>query len=249
MRFAEECAVLDILSGGRLEMAVAIGYRRREAEAYGVDFSTRGRRTDELLGIVQRLWAGETVTHESAFYSLKNATISPRPLRDKVSLYMGGFNEKALDRIAKYADGYLGNLDVVDVYLDKLRLHGKNPADAKRRIQGLITVVANDPEKAMHELAPYFHHVNNSYGQWLNEDQASTGLAAAAALKPMTLQQFKASGILQILTPGQAIDMLNALRAKAPMEHFMMMLPPGLAPEKFTEYASLLAAEVIPAFR
>jgi len=190
MRFAEECAVLDILSGGRLEMAVAIGYRRREAEAYGVDFSTRGRRTDELLGIVQRLWAGETVTHESAFYSLKNATI-----------------------------------------------------------QGLITVVANDPEKAMHELAPYFHHVNNSYGQWLNEDQASTGLAAAAALKPMTLQQFKASGILQILTPGQAIDMLNALRAKAPMEHFMMMLPPGLAPEKFTEYASLFAAEVIPAFR
>ena len=52
VRFAEDCAVLDILSNGRLEMAVAVGYRRSEAEAYGVDFSTRGRRTDEFLEIV-----------------------------------------------------------------------------------------------------------------------------------------------------------------------------------------------------
>ena len=46
VRFAEECAVLDILANGRLEIAIAIGYRRREAEAYGVDFSAWGRRTD-----------------------------------------------------------------------------------------------------------------------------------------------------------------------------------------------------------
>src|SRR3546814_9253395 len=55
VRFAEECAVLDHLSNGRLEMAIAIGYRRREAEAYGVDFSKRGSRTDEFLEIVTRL--------------------------------------------------------------------------------------------------------------------------------------------------------------------------------------------------
>ena len=55
VRFAEECAVLDILSGGRLEMALAIGYRRREAEAYGVDFTRRGSRFDEFLTIVRQL--------------------------------------------------------------------------------------------------------------------------------------------------------------------------------------------------
>ena len=64
VRFAEECAVLDILSNGRLEMALAVGYRRREAEAYGVDFSSRGRRTDEFLEIVTRLWAGETFSYQ-----------------------------------------------------------------------------------------------------------------------------------------------------------------------------------------
>ena len=248
VRFAEECAVLDILSNGRLEMAVAVGYRKSEAEAYGVDFSTRGRRIDEFLEIVTKLWAGETVSYEGKHFSLKNASIVPTPPRGRIPLYFGGFNERALERTAQYGDGYFGNMDVVDLYLDKLRACGKDPASARIRIQGLFVVVARDPEQAMHELAPSFHHVNNTYGQWLNENRAATGFEDAV-LKPMTLEAFKASGILSILTPSQAIDMFNNMLAKAPVEHFIMMLPPGMAPAKFSEYAQVFAEEVIPAFR
>jgi len=248
VRFAEECAVLDILSNGRLEMAVAIGYRRREAEAYGVDFSARGRRTDEFLEIVRRLWAGEKFSYEGKHFTLKNASIVPAPTR-RIPLYIGGFADKALERTAKYGDGYFGNMEICDLYAEKLRASGQDPASGRVRIQGLFTVVAHDPEKAMHELAPYFHHVNNTYGQWLNEDRASTGFGDGALLKPMTLEAFKTSGILSILTPGQAIDMFNRMLSKAPVEHFMMMLPPGIARSKFREYAEVFAKEVIPAFR
>src|SRR3546814_6904165 len=65
----------------------------------------------------------------------------------------------------------------------------------------------------------------------------------------MTLDAFKASGILSILTPAQAIDMFRKMLAKAPVEHFMMMLPPGLPPAKFMQYAELFANEVMQAFR
>jgi alkanesulfonate monooxygenase SsuD/methylene tetrahydromethanopterin reductase-like flavin-dependent oxidoreductase (luciferase family) len=249
VRFAEECAVLDILANGRLEMAVAVGYRRREAEAYGVDFSTRGRHTDEFLEIVTRLWAGETVSYEGKHFSLKNASIMPTPPRGRIPLHLGGFNERALERTAKYGDGYFGNLDVVDLYHEKMRASGKDPASGRILIQGLFVVVAHDPEKAMQELAPYFHHVNNTYGQWLNEDRAATGFGDKALLKPMTLEAFKTSGILSILTPAQAIEMFNKMLQKAPVEHFMMMLPPGLPAAKFREYAQVFAQEVIPAFR
>lgn len=249
VRFAEDCAVLDILSNGRLEMGLAVGYRRREAEAYGVDFSTRGRRTDEFLEIVTRLWAGETVTFEGKHFALKNASIAPTPTRGRIPLYIGGFNERAIERTAKYGDGYFGNPEVVDLYLDKLRAHGKDPDSARVRIQGLFVLVAQDPEKAMHELGPYFHYVNNVYGQWLNEDRASTGFGDKALLKPMTLDAFKTSGILRVLTPDEAIAMFNDMLEKAPVEHFMMMMPPGLPPAKFTEYAEVFANEVIPAFR
>jgi alkanesulfonate monooxygenase SsuD/methylene tetrahydromethanopterin reductase-like flavin-dependent oxidoreductase (luciferase family) len=249
VRFAEECAVLDVLSNGRLEMAVAIGYRRREAEGYGVDFSSRGRRTDEFLEIVTKLWAGETVSYRGKHYTVQNASIVPAAVHGRIPLYLGGFSDRALERTAKYGDGYFGNLDMVDQYLEKVRACGKDPARAAIRIQGLFVVVAQDPERAMHELAPYFHHVNNAYGQWLNEDRASTGFGDNALLTPMTLADFKRSGILQILTPSEAIDMFKAMLAKSPVEHFMMMLPPGLPASKFVPYAETFAKEVIPAFR
>ncbi len=246
VRFAEECAVLDILSGGRLEMALAIGYRRREAEAFGVDFSKRGARFDEFLEIARRLWAGERVTFAGKHYTVTEAAIMPPPPRGHIPLYIGGFSDKALARVARHADGYFGNEDVCSLYSDKLRQEGKDPAEARIRIQGLFLTVARDPGAAMHELAPYFHHVNNTYGEWLNEDKA-IGIDAPQ-LRPMDLEAFKASGILTILTPEQAVDHFKSMQARIPVEHFMMMLPPGLPPKRFVPYAELFAAEVAPAF-
>jgi len=247
VRFAEECAVLDIVANGRLEMALAIGYRRRETEAYGVDFGKRGSRFDEFLHIVRALWAGETVSFEGAHFNVKNASLMPPSPRGQIPLYIGGFAEKALARVAKYADGYFGNEEVCGLYADKLREEGKDPAAARIRIQGLFLVVADDPEKAMHELAPYYHHVNNTYGQWINEDKA-IGLDNAS-LKPMGLEAFKQSGILQILTPEKAIAKLKAMQQRIPVKHFMMMKPPGLPAARFVEYAELFANKVLPAFR
>jgi alkanesulfonate monooxygenase SsuD/methylene tetrahydromethanopterin reductase-like flavin-dependent oxidoreductase (luciferase family) len=248
VRFAEDCAVLDILSNGRLDMAVAVGYRRSEAEAYGVDFSTRGRRTDEFLDIVRRLWAGEKFSCDGRHFKLSNASIAPLPLGGRIPLYLGGFTDKALERTAKYGDGYFGNEDVYPLYCDKLRACGKDPAAARVRVQGLFVVVARDPERAMHELAPHYHYVNNAYGQWLNEDRAATGIGDEAQLQPMSLEAFKASGTLTILTPAQAIDRFRRMLARAPVEHFMMMAPPGLPAARLAEYAEVFATEVMPAF-
>ena len=244
VRFAEECAVLDILSNGRVETAVAIGYRRREYEMHGEDFGKRGNRFDEFLQIVRALWAGETVNFTGKHYMVKDARIMPPPPRGTMPLYIGGFTEKAMERVAKYADGYLGNVEVCDLYLKKLKQHGKDPAQAAIRIPGLFVAVAEDPEKAMEELAPYYHHVYTRYGAWMNEDNA---LGIDQAMDPMELDAFKQSGILQILTPEQAVTHFKALKERMPVEHYMMMRPPGLPATRFIEYAQLFADRVIPA--
>lgn len=246
VRFAEECAALDILSNGRLEMQLAIGYRRRETEAYGVDFTKRGAMFDEFLQIVRALWAGETVTFEGRFYQVRNARIMPTSPRGQIPLYIGGFAEKALERVAKYADGYFGNPEFVEPYRAQLAKQGKDPASARVRFQSLFTVVARDPEAAMEELAPCFHYVNNVYGGWLNEDKA-IGIDDPA-LKEMDLDAFKASGILDILTPEAAVERFRTLRDKHAVEHVTLMLPPGLPPAKFMPYAETFAKDVIPAF-
>jgi alkanesulfonate monooxygenase SsuD/methylene tetrahydromethanopterin reductase-like flavin-dependent oxidoreductase (luciferase family) len=247
VRFAEECVALDILSNGRIEMALAIGYRRRETDAFGVDFTKRGAIFDEFLQIIRSLWAGETVSFSGQHFTVKNATLMPSAPRGRVPLYIGGFAEKALARVAKYADGYFGNEEVCDQYIAKLREQGKAADSARIRIQGLFTTVADDPERAMEELAPHYHHVNNSYGAWMNEDKA-VGVEGAL-LKPMSLEKFKRSGILQVWTPAQAIEKFKAMQTRMPIEHYMMMMPPGLPPKRFIAYAELFANKVMPAFQ
>lgn len=245
-RFAEDCAVLDIISGGRIEMGLAIGYRRRETAAFGVDFGKRGRIFDEWLQIVTRLWSGETVDFDGQHFHIKGAKVMPPAPRGRIPLYIGGFADKAMERVARYGDGYIGSGDVCSLYVEKLREHGKDLSQAKVRITELFVAVAHDPEKATEELAPYYHHVNNSYGEWFCEDKA---LGLEDGMTPMTLDAFKKSGTLRIMTPEAAIAMFKSMQERMPLDHVMMMMPPGLPAARFVDYAQVFANEVIPAFR
>jgi alkanesulfonate monooxygenase SsuD/methylene tetrahydromethanopterin reductase-like flavin-dependent oxidoreductase (luciferase family) len=244
VRFAEDCALVDILSNGRLELALGVGYRRRETDALGVGFKSRGARTDEFLEILRRLWAGESVTHQGRHFNLKDATIMPRPVRD-IPLYIGGFSDRALDRAVRYGVGFHGAVEIYPAYADKLRAAGKDPAEARLMTQSLFFYVAKDPQAALEELLPHALQMNNSYGEWLSEDIPDGG---AAMMQPMTLEAFRASGLMQVVTPDVAIRMLEKMRARAPVDHYIMMVPPGMPLAKFAKYAELLAKEVMPAF-
>jgi len=244
VRFAEDAALLDILSGGRLDLGLAIGYRKRETGAMGVDFTRRGARFDEFLQIVTRLWAGETVDFAGKHFDIQGAKVMPPVPGGRIPLYIGGFADKAMERVARYGHGYIGSSEVCDLYAEKLREQGKDAGTARIRVTGLTVVVARDPEAAMEELAPHFLHVNNSYSAWNAEDNA----LGMHGMKPMTLDEYKASGDLQILTPDAAIAMLKKMQARMPLEHFMMGMPAGLRPERFLKYAADFAADVLPAF-
>jgi probable F420-dependent oxidoreductase len=244
VRFAEDAALVDILSGGRLDLGLAIGYRKRETAAFGVDFTRRGARFDEFLQIVTRLWAGETVDFEGRHFQIKGAQVRPPVPRGRIPLYIGGFAEKAMERVARYGQGYVGSPDVCDLYAAKLREQGKDVNSARIRVTGLTLVVARDPAAAMEELAPHFLHVNNSYSAWNAEDQA----LGMHGMQVQSLEEFKTSGALQILTPAAAIDTFRKMQARMPLEHFMMAMPAGLAPERFLDYARVFAEEVMPAF-
>jgi alkanesulfonate monooxygenase SsuD/methylene tetrahydromethanopterin reductase-like flavin-dependent oxidoreductase (luciferase family) len=244
VRFAQDTAMIDILSEGRLELGLAIGYRRREAAAFGVDFTRRGARFDAFLEIVTRLWAGETVDFANPHFAVTGARLSPPAPRGRIPLYIGGFSEKALDRAARYGDGYVGTPELWDSYAARLGERGRDPAAAGVRITALTTVVARDPEAAMEELAPYFLHANNAYSVFFAEDQA----LGMEGMKPKTLEEYKASGELRIQTPDEAIAALKGLQARMPLEHYVFAMPPGLPAERFLRYAEDFAQDVLPAF-
>jgi probable F420-dependent oxidoreductase len=109
---AKQCATIDMLSDGRLLPAFGIGSPLGpEWQALGVDTKTRGRRTDECLDIIRRLWRENDVDFSGAFYQLKGVTIAPKPVQADLPMWIGGSSDAAIRRTARIGTGWLAGGD------------------------------------------------------------------------------------------------------------------------------------------
>jgi probable F420-dependent oxidoreductase len=104
---AKQCATIDVLSEGRLLPAFGIGSPLGpEWQALGVDTKTRGRKADECLEIIRRLWREDQVDFSGAFYKLKGAIILPKPVQPELPMWIGGSTDAAIRRTARIGTGW-----------------------------------------------------------------------------------------------------------------------------------------------
>jgi probable F420-dependent oxidoreductase len=109
---AKACATIDVLSGGRLLPAFGIGSARsRDYIATGTDTRGRGKRMNEGLEIISRLWTQEAVSFEGEFYRLEDASIAPQPLQKPMPLWIGGSAKQAIQRTARWGTGWQAGLE------------------------------------------------------------------------------------------------------------------------------------------
>jgi probable F420-dependent oxidoreductase len=112
---AKQCATVDVLSEGRLLPAFGIGSPLGpEWTALDIDTKTRGRRTDESLEIIARLWREDSVDFEGKHYRLQGASISPKPVQPDLPMWIGGSSDAAIRRTAKYGTGWQGGGETLD---------------------------------------------------------------------------------------------------------------------------------------
>jgi probable F420-dependent oxidoreductase len=104
---ARATATLAILSGGRFVLGVGVGWMKEEFDIYGVDFRSRGKRTDEMIEVLRKLWSGEMVEHHGTHFDFPRVQLSPAPAAAP-PIYIGGTSEAALHRAARVGDGYIG---------------------------------------------------------------------------------------------------------------------------------------------
>ena len=103
---AKQAADLDLLSGERLRLGVGVGWNYVEYDALGEDFTTRGARADEQIGLLRRLWAEPLLSYEGRFDRLDRGSILPRPRR-AIPVWVGGFGPPAFRRGAHLGDGFI----------------------------------------------------------------------------------------------------------------------------------------------
>jgi len=109
---AKSIATAAVLSNDRVTLTVGVGWSKVEFELLGQDFGARGRRTDEMLELLPRLWSGEWVEHQGRFYSFARLRMNPVPRRP-IPVWVGGISDAALRRAARH-DGWLSDLQTSD---------------------------------------------------------------------------------------------------------------------------------------
>jgi probable F420-dependent oxidoreductase len=109
---ANETASLDVLTGGRFVLGVGVGWNEEEFSALGISTSERGRRTDEALEAMRRLWAGGPATYQGRYYSFAGATLGTSPqTKGGPPILVGGYSDAALRRVLRFGEKWGGFMD------------------------------------------------------------------------------------------------------------------------------------------
>src|SRR5215469_1268313 len=103
---ATQAAEADLLTGGKFRLGVGIGWNRVEYEALGHDFSTRGKRMEEQITLLRRLWTEQTVTFSGTFDRITGAGLAPMPVQRPIPVWVGAQSPRGYRRAGRLADGW-----------------------------------------------------------------------------------------------------------------------------------------------
>ena len=103
---AKQAAQVDLLTGGRFRLGVGLGWNAVEYEALGKDFTDRGKRLNEQIALLRRLWTEGTVTHEGDYERVTGAGLAPMPIQQPIPIWLGARLDPAYRRVGRLADGW-----------------------------------------------------------------------------------------------------------------------------------------------
>ncbi len=173
VRIAEEAAVLDLLSHGRLTLGVAAGYREIEFIALGSDRRRRGVRFDESLEILHLAWSGEPFSYNGSFFQLPEIVVRPRPAqRPGVPLWIGGTSEPALRRAVREGSAcFPGSTSTVEAIVDDFARYRRLREEARsdgppELVVPRLALVADSRREARRRALPGIRSVFQTYQSW-----------------------------------------------------------------------------------
>jgi len=240
IELAEQMAVLDILSGGRVSYICALGYRPEEYAMFGRDIRQRGKRMEACLAAMKQAWRGEPFEYEG-----RPVQVTPRPSTPGgPALFMGGNAPEAVRRAARLGMGMLtmgGNAELNAIYERACAEFGTKPQLFINPVGDSPSTcfIARNADEGWREIGPYMLHDAEMYASWFKEMGTITK-STALDVGALRAEQ----GNYRILTPDEAVARIR--------QHGALMLQPlcgGLPPKIAWKSLELLASDVLPRVR
>ncbi|MEK7715804.1 MAG: LLM class flavin-dependent oxidoreductase [candidate division NC10 bacterium] len=250
VRLAEDVAMLDVMSGGRFTLGIAIGYKPDEFALYGVELAKRGARFEEQLAIMKGLWTQERVSVTATYYTVEGR-LEPRPVtKPHPPLWIGGWGDITLKRAATLADNWIPG-PTADL---KRLIAGKQQFLENRQAAGRAAPITEwpltrdliiaDTDKKARQLAE--EHIMVAYrkeyaGGWRHP---FIDASIATDLDKLMEDRFIIGG------PDQCISKIRRFVEAYGMTHLICRtFFPGMPHAHIMLELELVAREVVPAFR
>jgi alkanesulfonate monooxygenase SsuD/methylene tetrahydromethanopterin reductase-like flavin-dependent oxidoreductase (luciferase family) len=237
-KLAEDAAVTQIISNGRLLLGLGAGYRPSEFETFGRSLDDRWRLMGESCDFLRKAWSGETFQWQG-----RKCRITPRPEPFAPPILLGGSSPAAARRAAHIADDWFPPLDprLWQPYRDECIKLGKTDPGSYPNQGPIFLWVSQDPDASWNRLYPHIAHQMQSYSDWTREAFGEPAGPYAANLDLESLRQGRA---YRILTPEQTLEMAGELG-----QHSTLYLNPllaGIDPRESWDMLKLFEKEVLP---
>jgi probable F420-dependent oxidoreductase len=249
VRLAEDAAVLDVMSGGRFTLGIAIGYKPDEFSLYGVELEKRGARFEEQLAIIKGLWTQERISFKGAYYTV-DGRLEPKPVtKPHPPIWIGGGGDITLRRAATLADTWIPAptpalkrlLAGQERFLDNRRAAGRSQPITEWPLTRDLIIA--DTDRKARELAEA--HIMIAYrkeyaGGWRHP---FIDASIATDLDRLMEDRFIIGG------PDQCVRKIRRFVEEYGMTHLICRtFFPGMAHEHIMRELQLIAREVAPAF-
>ncbi len=255
LRVAEAAAVVDVLSGGRLDLGVSVGYRDIEYDTVGIPRSERGARMEEMLDILRLAWTEERFSYHGRFYRYEDVRVSPKPIQRPIPIWMGGWAEAVVRRAGRRGLHLMGaSPDLWPAYTDEARKANVDLTGVKMTIGGDVWV-QDDEEEAKRYLLPIARYLYyDQIGGWGFFTHPATGKQVFFD-QPQLLDAISANAVNAVIagTPDTAVRRLQERLDRCPpgvTPHLMLRVRFDGAPRReMRRCLELIAREVLPALR
>jgi alkanesulfonate monooxygenase SsuD/methylene tetrahydromethanopterin reductase-like flavin-dependent oxidoreductase (luciferase family) len=238
VKLAEDLAVLDLVSGGRVMVVAGLGYRPEEYASLGRDWSRRGKLLDEALEVMKRAWTGDAFEYRG-----RTVRVTPVPCtKPHPTIFVGGSTPAAARRAARFGLPFappLHDPDLAALYTSECERLGVKNGFVLSPGEPATTFVAEDPERAWELLGRHMLHDAMTYASWQRPEQRSYQHSRAT-----TVPELRAEGKYRILTPDACVELA---KQQGPFCTFVHApLCGGTPPELGWESLRLYASRVLP---
>jgi probable F420-dependent oxidoreductase len=246
---AEEAAMVDMISGGRLILGIGAGYVPEEFAAFGYSVKERGSRLEESVSLLQRLWTEESVTHRGKHYQLDDVTIMPRPVqRPRPPIWFGAWAEPAIQRAARLGDAwFVGPSASLDEIAPCLRVY-REACKGMRKGEGDVALfryvfVARSTKDAISTAGDSFIQAfERMYFRWPHP-------VVKRPAGQLTIGRLAENRII-LADPRTCIQEITRFQRELSASHLVCRFSvPGISREACERSLELFTREVMPAVR